>query len=153
MSRSHRPAPAIRVSSTWLSKLSSGASTPAIPPWAHELLLVWRVSLVTTRTRRSTGTSRAARSPAMPAPTTSRSVKRWGVSFGPNDVRYRRGNGMRGPEEENQRSLTTDSTDNTDQRQKIDRYRSLPFLSVFSLYPCYPCYPWLNFFCPVPSVV
>src|SRR5256885_1777303 len=44
-------------------------------------------SLVTTRTSRGTGTARAARSPAMPAPTTSTSVKRWADAFGANGTR------------------------------------------------------------------
>src|SRR4051794_39099442 len=66
-----------------------------MPPWAQALLLCSRRPLVTRSTRRSGGTSRAARMPAMPAPITRMSVKRWGVSFGPNEVRNRRGKGMR----------------------------------------------------------
>ena len=85
--RSHSPSPATSVSSTWLSKWSSGERTPAIPPWAYELLLSVTRSFVTTSTDRSAGTSSAARRPAMPAPTTSTSVKRWNVAFASNETR------------------------------------------------------------------
>ena len=68
--RSHSPAPALRVSSTWLQKLSSGRVTAAMPPCAQRLAERGSRSLLNSNTLRPGGSSSAAISPAAPPPTT-----------------------------------------------------------------------------------
>ena len=71
--RSLRPAPAISVSLMWASKLSSSASTAAMPPWAWLLAPSSRLRLVSTATRCVGASSSAAVRPARPLPTMSTS--------------------------------------------------------------------------------
>ena len=84
----HSPPPAVSVSATWLSKRSSGSTTPAIPPCAHWLDELRRSSFVTTVTDKRESAAKAARKPANPPPRMSTSVKQCGTRFGPNAVRY-----------------------------------------------------------------
>jgi len=82
------PPPALRVSFTWLAKLSSGRVTAAMPPWAQRLaergLLrgsLWgSLSLLSRSTRRGLGSSRQAIRPAAPLPTTTTSQKCSGMA-------------------------------------------------------------------------
>ena len=70
---SQRPAPALRVSSMWLAKLSSGRVTAAMPPWAQRLAERGARSLLSNRMLRPLGSSRQAIRPAAPPPTTTTS--------------------------------------------------------------------------------
>ncbi len=67
--RSHRPAPAVRVSCTWVSKLSPSASTAAMPPCAQLLAASPTPRLVITATRCRAARCSAADRPARPLPT------------------------------------------------------------------------------------
>ena len=71
--RSQRSAPARRVSWMWLSKLSSGLITAAIPPWAQRLAEGGPSCLLSSSTRRPAGSSRQVIRPAAPLPTTATS--------------------------------------------------------------------------------
>src|SRR5690606_35474784 len=77
-SSSHSPAPASRVSATWLSTESPFAlrlsgSTDAIPPCAHAVFDSSALPLVRTTTLPCFAARRAKESPAIPAPTTKKS--------------------------------------------------------------------------------
>ncbi|MNT25525.1 hypothetical protein D3C72_1610450 [compost metagenome] len=74
--RSHRPAPATSVSSMCAAKLSSSASTAAMPPWAQALEPSCRLRLVMTATLCVGARCRAAERPARPLPT-MRTSKSW----------------------------------------------------------------------------
>ena len=73
---SFKPAPAMMVSCTWASKLSSGASTAAMPPCAQALEPSVRARLVTIATRCVGARRSAADNPARPLPTI-RTSKTW----------------------------------------------------------------------------
>src|SRR5688572_20111733 len=74
--RSLRPAPAPIVSSIWLSNVSPGSSTAAIPPWAHAVDPALISPLARTATLRSEARLSAALSPAAPEPSTTTSKAR-----------------------------------------------------------------------------
>ena len=74
--KSHRPAPAMSVSSTWAAKLSSLSHTAAMPPCAQPLLPSRTARLVRMATLWVDASSSAALSPARPLPTMSTSKDR-----------------------------------------------------------------------------
>src|SRR6266404_1460370 len=71
----------------WDSKLSSGLHTEAMPPCAYWLLLSGRRSLVTSTTRPARAHSRAQVRPAMPLPSTRKSLSTGTVPELPVPVR------------------------------------------------------------------
>src|SRR5690606_36282552 len=71
-----RPAPAIIVSSIWLSNVSPGSSTAAIPPWAWAVEPSLSAPLAMTPTLNRPARLSAAVSPAAPEPMTRTSKRR-----------------------------------------------------------------------------
>src|SRR5258708_985402 len=76
VARRLRPAPAIIVSSMWLSKVSPGSITAAIPPCAQAVEPDDKPALARTTTRWLSARLSAAVSPAAPEPTTTTSKAR-----------------------------------------------------------------------------
>src|SRR5690606_32142353 len=64
----HRKAPAMWVSRTWDSSESALSSTAATPPWAYQVLALFRVPLDSTATSVLSGSFRATVRPAAPLP-------------------------------------------------------------------------------------
>jgi hypothetical protein len=74
VARSLSPAPAIIVSSIWLSNVSPGSSTAAIPPCAQAVEPSFNCPLASTVTLKRSARLSAAVSPAAPEPMISTSL-------------------------------------------------------------------------------